>query len=93
MMASRYVHAKQFQLRILRSRLGHIIRERKIARQPAALEEVFALPLGRTSQIRSQTSASVAEGSIPSMLGGGHTGTLADWLELHLHPGGCGSLA
>jgi hypothetical protein len=59
-MASRYAHAKQFrrhqrQLRILRSRLGRIIRDirRKIEGQPA-LEEAFALPLGRATQIRSQ---------------------------------------
>ena len=52
MMAVRYAHAKQFrrhqrQLRILRSRLGRIIRDirRKIEGQPA-LEEAFALPLG-----------------------------------------------
>src|SRR5256885_668063 len=60
MMAGRYAHAKQFgrhqrQLRILRSRLGRIIRDirRKIEGQPA-LEEAFALPLGRASQIPSQ---------------------------------------
>ena len=60
MMAGRYAHAKQFkrhgrQLRILRSRLGRIIRDigRKIAGQPT-LEEVFAWPLTRASQIRSQ---------------------------------------
>ena len=60
MMAGRYAHAKQFrrhqrQLRILRSRLGRIIRDlrRKIEGQPA-LEETFALPLGRAAQIRSQ---------------------------------------
>ena len=60
MMAGRYAHAKQFgrhqrQLRILRSRLGRIIRDirRKIEGQPA-LEEAFALPLGRAAQIRSQ---------------------------------------
>ena len=60
MMAGRYAHAKQFrrhqrQLRILKSRLGRIIRDirRKIEGQPA-LEEAFALPLGRASQIRSQ---------------------------------------
>jgi IS5 family transposase len=60
MMAGRYAHAKQFnrhrkQLRILRSRLGRIIRDigRKIAGEPA-LEEVFAWPLARASQIRSQ---------------------------------------
>jgi IS5 family transposase len=60
MMVGRYAHAKQFnrhrrQLRILRSRLGRIIRDisRKIAGQ-AALEEAFAWPLARASQIRSQ---------------------------------------
>jgi IS5 family transposase len=60
MMAGRYAHAKQFkrhqrQLRILRSRLGRIIRDirRRIEGQPA-LEEAFALPLGRAAQIRSQ---------------------------------------
>ena len=60
MMASRYAHAKHFrrhqrQLRLLRSRLGRIIRDirRKIEGQPA-LEEAFALPLGRATQIRSQ---------------------------------------
>ena len=60
MMAGRYAHAKQFnrhqrQLRILRSRLGRIIRDirRKIEGQPG-LEEAFALPLGRATQIRSQ---------------------------------------
>ena len=60
MMAGRYAHAKQFrrhrrQLRILRSRLGRIIRDirRKIEGQPA-LEGVFALPLSRATQIRSQ---------------------------------------
>ncbi len=60
MMAGRYAHAKQFkrhhrQLRILRSRLGRIIRDigRRIAGQPV-LEETFAGPLARASQIRSQ---------------------------------------
>lgn len=60
MMAGRYAHAKQFkrhqrQLRTLRSRLGRIIRDicRKIEGQ-GALEEVFALPLSRATQIRSQ---------------------------------------
>ena len=50
MMAGRYAHAKQFrrhqrQLRILRSRLGRIVRDirRKIEGQPA-LEKAFALP-------------------------------------------------
>ncbi|XIA67456.1 IS5 family transposase [Bradyrhizobium sp. TZ2] len=60
MMAGRYAHAKQFkrhqrQLRILRSRLGRIIRDirRKIEGQDA-LEEAFALLLSRATQIRSQ---------------------------------------
>lgn len=60
MMAGRYAHAKQFkrhqrQLRILKSRLGRIIRDirRKIEGQ-AAIEEAFALPLARAAQIRSQ---------------------------------------
>ncbi len=60
MMAGRYAHAKQFgrhqrQLRILRSRLGRIIRDirRKTEGEPTP-EEAFALPLGRASQIRSQ---------------------------------------
>src|SRR6187402_1857513 len=60
MMASRYAHARQFkrhqrQLRILRSRLGRIIRDirRKIEGQ-TVLENAFALPLSRASQIRSQ---------------------------------------
>src|SRR3979409_371376 len=60
MMAGRYAHAKQFkrhqrQLRVLRSRLGRIIRDirRKIEGQPP-LEPVFELPLSRATQIRSQ---------------------------------------
>lgn len=60
MMAGRYAHAKQFkrhhrELRLLRSRLGRIIRDigRKIAGQPA-LEEAFAPALSRARQIRSQ---------------------------------------
>lgn len=56
MMASRYAHAKQFRRyqRQLR-RLGPIIRDirRNIEGQPA-LEEAFALPLGRAAQVRSQ---------------------------------------
>ena len=62
MMAGRNTHAKQFrrhqrQLRILGSRLGRIIRDirRKIEGQQA-LEEAFALPLGRATQIRSASS-------------------------------------
>src|SRR5271157_4865570 len=60
MMAGRYAHAKQFkrhrrELRILRSRLGRIIRDirRKIAGR-ADIEAVFEWPLARASQIRSQ---------------------------------------
>jgi IS5 family transposase len=60
MMAGRYAHAKQFnrhrkQLRLLRSRLGRIVRDiaRKIAGQPA-LERAFEWPLARATQIRSQ---------------------------------------
>ena len=60
MMAGRYAHAKQFkrhrrELRILRSRLGRLIRDigRKIAGQDS-VEAAFALPLVRASQIRSQ---------------------------------------
>ena len=55
-----YGHAKQFKrhrrrLRTLRSRLGRIIRHirRKVEGQDA-LEEAFALPLSRATQIRSQ---------------------------------------
>src|SRR6201993_155706 len=60
MMAGRYAHAKQFkrhhrQLRLLRSRLGRIIRDirRKIEGRPE-LEAAFAAPLMRAAQIRSQ---------------------------------------
>jgi hypothetical protein len=60
MMASRYAHAKQFkrhhrQLRLLRSRLGRIIRDirRKITGRPE-LEAVFEAPIARAAQIRSQ---------------------------------------
>jgi IS5 family transposase len=60
MMAGRYAHAKQFnrhrkQLRLLRSRLGRLIRDigRKIAGQPA-LQEAFTWPLTRARQIRAQ---------------------------------------
>ena len=60
MMAGRYAHAKQFrrhqrQLRILRSRLGRIIRDirRKIEGQ-GKLEAAFEQPLSRATQIRSQ---------------------------------------
>src|SRR5947208_13436479 len=60
MMAGRYAHAKQFnrhrrQLRILRTRLGRLIRDirRKIAGN-AALEAVLAWPLSRADQLASQ---------------------------------------
>jgi IS5 family transposase len=59
-MASRYAHAKQFnrhhrQLRLLRSRLGRIIRDirRKIAGRPE-LAAASEGPLARAEQIRSQ---------------------------------------
>jgi hypothetical protein len=60
MMAGRYAHAKQFnrhrrQLRILRTRLGRLIRDirRKITGH-ADFEAAFAWPLSRADQIRSQ---------------------------------------
>jgi transposase, IS5 family len=60
MMAGRYAHAKQFnrhrrELRILRTRLGRLIRDigRKIAGRQD-IEAAFALPLVRASQIRGQ---------------------------------------
>jgi hypothetical protein len=60
MMTSRYAHAKQFkrhhhQLRLLRRRLGRIIRDirRKITGRPE-LEAVFEAPIARAAQIRSQ---------------------------------------
>jgi len=60
MMAGRYAHAKQFnrhrrELRILRTRLGRIIRDirRRITGQ-AELETAFSWPLSCASQIRSQ---------------------------------------
>ena len=59
-MAGRYAHAKQFkrhhrELRLLRTRLGRIIRDigRKIEGQPG-LEQAFVQPLARARQIRSQ---------------------------------------
>ena len=58
-MAGRYVHAKQFnryrrELRLLRSRLGRIIRD--IARKVvgSGLEKEFHEPLARARQIRLQ---------------------------------------
>src|ERR1700676_4715793 len=60
MMAGRYAHAKQFnrhrrELRILRTRLGRLIRDigRKIEGHQN-IEAAFALPLARANQIRSQ---------------------------------------
>ena len=60
MMAGRYAHAKQFnrhrrELRMLRTRLGRIIRDiqRRIVGK-AELEAAFAWPLSCASQIRSQ---------------------------------------
>ena len=60
MMAGRYAHAKQFkrhhrQLRLLKSRLGRIIRDirRKIEGRPE-LEAAFEAPLARAAQIKSQ---------------------------------------
>jgi IS5 family transposase len=60
MMAGRYAHAKQFnrhrrQLRLLRTRLGRLIRDirRKIAGREH-VEAAFEAPLSRASQIRSQ---------------------------------------
>jgi IS5 family transposase len=60
MMAGRYAHAKQFkrhhrQLRLLRTRLGRIIRDvrRKIAGR-TDIEAAFEWPLARANQIRSQ---------------------------------------
>lgn len=60
MMAGRYAHAKQFnrhrrELRLLRSRLGRIVRDirRKIAGRPE-LETAFERPLMKAAQIRSQ---------------------------------------
>ena len=60
MMAGRYAHAKQFnrhrrQLRLLRTRLGRIIRDiRRNIGGKADLEAVFEWPLTRGNQIRSQ---------------------------------------
>ena len=59
-MAGRYAHAKQWKrqrrrLKFLRTRLGRLERDirRKIAGD-AALKEVFAIPLTRAAQVRSQ---------------------------------------
>ena len=72
MMAGRYAHAKQFkrhhrQLRLLRTRLGRIIRDirRKIAGR-AELEAAFERPLARAEQSARSSSASADGSSIPS---------------------------
>jgi transposase, IS5 family len=60
MMAGRYAHAKQFKrmnrrIKFLRTRLGRLIRDtRRKIDEDGALKEVFAIPLGRASQIRGQ---------------------------------------
>ena len=65
MMTSRYAHAKQFkrhhrQLRLLRSRLGRIIRDirRKIIGRPE-LKAVFEAPIARAARSDRNSSASV----------------------------------
>jgi transposase, IS5 family len=60
MMAGRYAHAKQFnrhhrELRFLRTRLGRLVRDiRRKIEGKGDLEAVFAVPLSRADQIRSQ---------------------------------------
>ena len=60
MMAGRYAHAKQFKrmnrrIKFLRTRLGRLIRDvRRKTDGDEALQDVFAVALGRASQIRSQ---------------------------------------
>ena len=60
MMAGRYAHAKQFnrhhrELRFLRTRLGRLVRDiRRKIKGKEDLEALFASPLGRADQIRSQ---------------------------------------
>ncbi len=60
MMAGRYAHAKQFkrmnrQIKFLRTRLGRLIRDiRRKTQDDEGLQEVFAVALGRASQIRRQ---------------------------------------
>ncbi len=80
MMAGRYAHAKQFrrhrrQLRLLRSRLGRIIRDirRKIDGQPA-LEEAFALPArpGHADPLATATPARLQALFLPCPGGGVH---------------------
>ena len=60
MMAGRYAHAKQFKrmnrrIKFLRTRLGRLIRDiRRKTENDEELREVFAIPLGRASQIHAQ---------------------------------------
>lgn len=60
LMAGRYAHAKQFkrcnrELRFLRIRLGRLIRDiQRKTEGDAALREMFAAPLSRAMQIRTQ---------------------------------------
>ena len=60
MMAGRYAHAKQFkrmnrQIKFLRTRLGRVIRDiRRKIEDDEGLQEIFAVPLGRATQIRGQ---------------------------------------
>ncbi len=60
MMAGRYAHAKQFkrmnrEIRFLRTRLGRLSRDiRRKIDGDAGLEQIFAAPLAKASQIRSQ---------------------------------------
>ncbi len=59
-MAGRYAHAKQFKrmnrrIKFLHTRLGRLIRDiRRKTEGDGGLQEAFAVPLGRASQIRSQ---------------------------------------
>ncbi len=60
LMAGRYAHAKQFkrmnrQIKFLRTRLGRVVRDiRRKIEGDEELQTVFAVALGRASQIRSQ---------------------------------------
>ena len=60
MMAGRYAHAKQFkrhnrQIKFLRTRLGRLIRDiRRKIEGDEGLQEIFAVPLSRATQIRGQ---------------------------------------
>ena len=60
LMAGRYAHAKQFKrmrrrIKFLRTRLGRLIRDiRRKTDDDDALQEIFAIPLSRASQIRRQ---------------------------------------